>query len=233
MIFCWDSKISHRRIIYPSYKQKRHTKERTEQEKENDRSAFEQFTIIKNSILPSLEFVNSFCVDGYEADDIIAHIVFTLKNEYPIVVANDNDLWQLLSYCSMFHKNSLTTDKIFTRKYDIPPESWVKVKALAGCTSDDVKGIDGIGIKRAIQYLHGMYTPKATAYQKITSPKGQKIYRRNLKLVSLPFDNNLNLELFESHKIKKDKFIDLCNHYHFKSLLNGRVFSLWTKWFLK
>lgn len=233
MIFCWDTKPTLRRDLYQDYKKSRITKQKTETEKAEDFEFRKQLDKIKKSILPTLQFPNSFYREGYEADDIIAYIVKLLPNGYSIVVANDNDLYQLLDLCSIYHKNSLFTEKIFTRKYGIKPSDWAQVKAIAGCSTDDVKGIEGVGLKTAIRYITNTLPSSYSSYKKIISLDGEKVIERNLKLVQLPFDYKLGLEIYEPVKINKKVFMNLCNQYNFKSLLIGKVFELWSKWFLE
>jgi len=72
VVFAFDSKTSKRKKLFPGYKQKRHTKDLTDEE----RAALDEFRVqmrsLRRKILPALGFGNIFQVKGLEADDIIA-----------------------------------------------------------------------------------------------------------------------------------------------------------------
>ena len=52
-------------------------------------------------------------------------------------------------------------------KYRIKPFEWHKVKAIAGCSSDNVKGVAGVGEITAIKYLKGELKKESKAHQNI------------------------------------------------------------------
>ena len=155
-IFCWDARKSLRREIYPEYKTNRRVNQ-TEEENELDQIAYVQFNEIKDNVLPKIGFTNIFYREGYEADDIIASIVKNNPDRY-IVVASDTDLFQLLDYCSLYNivKKSTTTKIIFEREHEISPDKWHLVKAIAGCGTDNVFGVQGVGEKTAIKFISGL-----------------------------------------------------------------------------
>ena len=148
-IFCWDSKKNFRKDIMPTYKGNR--QEKDEQTKKELEKAFDQFKMLRTEVLPNLGFANVFVQPGYEADDLIAHVVQRFPDKY-IIVSGDEDLYQLLGedrfISTMIYqpiKKNLVTTKSFYEKYGIDPVAWSTVKALAGCTSDNVEGIKGVG----------------------------------------------------------------------------------------
>ena len=79
-------------------------------------------------------------------------------------------------------KKKLYTKQNFINEFDIEPKQWVKVKQIAGCKSDTVDDISGIGEKRAIQYLKNELNEKTKGYQNIQ--EGQDVIDRNEDLVS-------------------------------------------------
>jgi 5'-3' exonuclease len=62
---------------------------------------------------------------------------------------------------------------------------WAVVRAIAGCTTDGIPGIPGIGAASAVKYLNGYASDKIV--DKICLPENQVLLQRNLKLVTLPF----------------------------------------------
>lgn len=79
------------------------------------------------------------------------------------------------------------------------------MKALAGCTGDNVKGISGVGEITAAKWFAGTLNPTSKAYQDINDQL--EVHNDNLPLVRLPFPG-LELpglrddEVTEERKIK-------------------------------
>ena len=202
--FCFDSKASKRKEIYPNYKGTRAAKyaamdEETRRTWEEFR---EQIQLLRREYLPSLGFRNIFCQKGYEADDLIASLCLTLPEDCRgIIVSGDGDLYQCLTdRISMWHpaKQKTVTSRSFRSTYGVDPIQWSQVKAIAGCTSDDIKGVKGVGEKTACAWLRGKLKPKQKTYQKIS--EGIAIHNQNIQLTRLPFPGTKPM------KLTRDKF---------------------------
>ena len=158
IIVCDKGSSSYRKSIYPDYKANR--KEKFENQTEEERLAFEEFfaefekTLLQiETIYPVLRF------DSTEADDIAAYIVTQIK-KYPVtdvwLISSDKD-WDLLvnEYTSRFSyvtRKEVTFDNWYTH-YDCEPEQYISLKCLTGDTGDNVKGVEGIGPKRASELV--------------------------------------------------------------------------------
>jgi len=192
IIFCFDSRINFRKDILPTYKSSRKKKRenQSEQEKKLWVEFYEQITRLRKKLLKELGFKNVFHQKGMEADDLIASICQRSipTDERIVIVSSDNDLLQLLlpgiSLYSPASK-STTTFNSFVGEHKFHPKHWAKVKAIAGCSGDDVKGIKGVGEKTAAKYLRDELNKTSAAYQNITA--GKKLIKVNRKLVRLPF----------------------------------------------
>lgn len=187
IIFAWDSPTNKRKQEFSWYKSGRELKEETAQDKEYNALCFKQFNILRDEILPMLGY-QCFMEDGYEADDIIASIVMNNKDQY-IFVTTDADMYQLLSYARMYdfkHKQTLTADW-FKETCGFPATDWWKVKMIAGCSTDTVPGVQGVGEKTAIEYLNGKLIPRYKKYQAIKHADPAML-ARNERLVRLPFE---------------------------------------------
>lgn len=228
-IFCWDSRASLRKEIYPEYKSNRRLNQ-TPEDKELDQIAYQQFNELKNTVLPKFGFKNVFYKEGYESDDIIASIVKEMPGRY-IVVSNDNDLFQLLDYCTLYNisTKSLTDKETFERTYGISSRKWHLVKAIAGCSSDNVSGAKGVGEKTAIKYLNNELKP-GMKFTTIQETYLGEIFKRNLKLIKLPFDNIIFDINYQEHFNEKD-FIEICEYYGMESFLAPKYFQSWIKSF--
>ncbi len=222
--FCWDSRNSKRKEILPEYKENR-KKNRTEEEKESLIPVYAQFEDIRTVVLPSLGFSNIFLVDGYESDDTMASIVSGRNPEETIVITSDNDLLQLLDNCSLYSvtKKQSTNKEIFQREYGIEPKDWVMVKAIAGCSTDNIPGVVGVGEKTAIAYLKGTCKGK----RRFDIEQSSEIIQRNIPLVKLPFQGCPSPKL-RSNCLSLEKFKHVCKEYGMESLLSPRQISDWS-----
>lgn len=213
-VFCWDSLSSKRKEIYPDYKGNRR-KEKTPEEEKIDNSCYKQFNTLKSIILPELGFPSYF-QEGYEADDLIASIVNNNVDSF-IIISTDSDLYQLLTpFVSIYMKEHYTLEN-FKNDYGIPVEQWVKVKAIAGCPTDNIRGVDGVAEKTACKYLRKELSVKSKAFQSIQ--EGRRIKEFNLPLVTLPFQGTPDIILNEPKSHSLDKYLHYCGKYGFNSLL--------------
>jgi len=96
--FCWDSRKSHRRLMFPDYKKKRAAKKKEMSPEDLSRviATHEQMNKLRTSVLPQIGFNNSFMRTGYEADDLICHLAKGLSGSSAIL-SSDEDLYQLIT----------------------------------------------------------------------------------------------------------------------------------------
>lgn len=148
----------YRREISPEYKANRKEKfeDQTPEEKEQFEAFFQEFerTLLQlETIYPVLRF------DKTEADDIAAYIVKKIK-KYPItevwLISSDRD-WDLLinEYTNRFSyvtRKEVTYDNWHTH-YDCDIDEYISIKCLMGDSGDNVKGVKGIGPKRAVELV--------------------------------------------------------------------------------
>jgi len=203
-VFCWDHPTySERKEMLPTYKQHRDKNLETKEEREFELEFQRQVVALQDTYLQLIGFHNIFMQLGYEADDIIAMICKNLDpdTENGIIVTADQDLYQLICVNVTWY-NPKTKEHLnvhsFKKKYGIKPKQWVKVKAIAGCHSDNVPGIPGVGEKTAIKYLRGELNISYKTYQAIKN-HWQDIVLRNRRLVELPFPGTI------SRSLKADK----------------------------
>jgi len=198
LAFCFDAGKPVRSVIYPEYKQRRHHDQDSE-DKQRRIVMRKQLLQLREGLLGEIGFRNVFFQEAYEADDMMAAVVEALGPEdRAILVTADQDMWQLLARnVRVFNpvKKELITAKKFTETWGICPSQWVDVKAIAGCSSDNIAGIVGVGEKTAVKYLSGTLKTSTKAYEAITN--GSAIWERNLKLVRLPYKGTKKVELQE------------------------------------
>ena len=236
-IFAWDSKREDcvRRALYAGYKD-RPNPVKGDDDKEKWERSYKQFSQLQHTVLPALGFRNSFQLKGFEADDIIATIT---KTYYPedwggfVIVSSDEDLYQLLDDCAMY---LLSKKKFYTRthlfeEYGITPTDWGRVKTIAGCSSDVVPGIEGVGAKTAAKFLAGKMKLDSVKYNKIADPANAELFERNEKLVVLPHADCPDVELidFRDEDLAGADAISVFKQFGFKSLINGKEWTRWSK----
>lgn len=187
--FDYDRKSLLRKRIYPGYKSSRDSKVFTETEAQNYKNVQQQIIELREFVLGNLGFNNVFTEKGYEADDLIAAIVQQRqRKEEMIIVGGDHDLYQLLSpLVSIWNPSAglMTTEDSFSKTYGITPTQWIDVKAIAGCSSDDVKGVKGIGELTAAKFLSGKLLAGSAKHTLIIS--NNKTWRHNIPIVKLPY----------------------------------------------
>lgn len=152
IITCDQGSSSYRKEIYPEYKANRSDKyaNQTEEERLEFELFFEEFNRTMDAIkdkYPVLRF------EKCEADDIAAYLVAKIPEEYNIwLISSDKD-WDLLikpnvNRFSYVTRKEITHDNWNTH-YDCTPEEYISIKCLMGDSGDNVKGVEGIGPKRA------------------------------------------------------------------------------------
>lgn len=172
--------------IYSDYKKSRR-EIKSEEEELKKKKFFEEVRHLGTKILPGLGYSNIFRIKGYEGDDIIAKIVDDSSSFSEItIISGDQDLFQLLRQNVVWKHpaGKLMTFASFKEEYGIDPIDWVQVKAIAGCSTDEVPGVEGVGEKTAIKYLRSQLPPHNKKFIKIENELG--VIARNMRLVRLP-----------------------------------------------
>ena len=117
-------------------------------------------------------------IEGIEADDIIGTLA--AKHKLPtLILTGDRDSFQLISDTTtvLFTRRGITEVEIMTPEslksaMGLSPSQIVDYKALAGDSSDNIPGVQGIGNKRACELLSA-YGSVAGVYAHIDEIKGK------------------------------------------------------------
>ena len=197
IITCDQGSSSFRKGIYADYKANRTEKQalQTDQEREDFIAFFEEFNRTMDTIselYPLLRF------DKVEADDIAAYVVSALPKTATVwLISSDKD-WDLLvndrvSRFSYVTRKETTIDN-WEEHYDCTPEQYISIKCLTGDSGDNIKGVEGIGPKRAADLVKQYGTvfdiiaelPIASKYKYITNLNASKdILMLNCQLMDL------------------------------------------------
>lgn len=140
-------KSTWRRALYPPYKMKRDDLGPPPEE------VIIQMTRIKE-IVKALG-VPIIGAPGFEADDVIASLVDVCASDEVecVVCTRDKDLHQLVGpRCRVFdpQESEWCDEAKVLERWGVPPHQVVEVQTLAGDTIDNVPGVPGIGLKKAL-----------------------------------------------------------------------------------
>lgn len=234
----FDSRKSKRARAYPEYKKKRRD-DRTSEEKEQIHIMWDQVNLLQKRVLPEMG-IACYRQTGLESDDLLAMAAARLsifgaaeKEKQAVLITSDGDLYQCISPAvSWFdpQRNTYYTPESFKAKKGIDAARWGEVKTLAGCHSDNVKGIPGVGEGTAIKYLLGTLPPHHKTHQKIVCAEGKKIRDRNRGLVVLPHAKTKQIVLREP-EYKPDVFFHYCERYGMRSFLTEERRKQWLSFF--
>jgi len=115
---------------------------------------------------------------NYECDDVIASLVrYRHSADECVVVSSDTDFIQLYNTCA----NVSIYNPVRKNIVPAPGYDYVTWKSLRGDASDNIKGIRGIGDKRATKLVSD--TEKLASFLSADSAR-REIFERNMSLIS-------------------------------------------------
>ena len=218
IIIVFDAKGKNRRHeMYESYKA--------------TRQAMPEDLIVQLNILKEMLPYTGYpiyCVEGYEADDVINTLSQTINNRVWIVT-KDKDLHQLVNdkvQIYDYQKDEVIDREKVYEKFGLYPESIPDMLALMGDTSDNIPGIAGIGPKTAKTLLDDYKTLdnifnnvenlKGKTKEKIMQGKDSAYLSR--ELVKLFFIDNIQCSHVERDEEKLKHYYEL---YQLKQQLSS------------
>jgi len=247
-VFCWDSQRSIRRTMYPAYKKHRDgPDDYTTSENIDYLALHAQLDELRQYLLYKLGFSNSIMYTGLEADDVIALVIkngvidpawLTYSVPEYLIVSTDKDMFQLLApkVGMVRKKGEVYTQTLFMKEYDMWPWRWPMVKAIGGCVSDNVEGIEGVAdpakskTSYALKYFNSGLKPDGKLVKRIESAKGRAIYDRNIALISLPLKDRLIPKIKADH-LSRDTFVTIFDELGFTSFLKPAKLQQWEEAF--
>ena len=232
--FCFDDKGSYRKELYPGYKDRDTTEDRAK-----ERKLVHQTLQLMPEFLTNMGFRNCVKLDRLEGDDLIAKLCQQDQLSNIIMIVNDHDLCQMLAGNVIRHNpftNKTDTYESFTTEFGITPDRYWEVMRLAGCVTDKVAGIKGIGEGTAFKYVAGEKISKARL-QKIEEADPEEVALWEL-LTRLPFRGTPDIPVYEN-KFSYKGFMAECNRYlldeHIENYEDERgelcLFKQWIKFF--
>lgn len=222
VVFCFEGDNLFRKEDYPNYKLRR-IKENSSVEELQERARMKsQISMLRDVYLPQIGFKNIFCAQGYESDDLMAVLAQRAQaTDRVVLITADQDLFQCLRPGVIMyspHQQKVFNEKWFTKTYRIPPRKWALVKAIAGCKSDNVAGIVGVGEKTALRFIRGEL-PDCAIYKKILSVEGRYQVRLNRALVELPYKGCV-CPMLREDEISVDGWKKVCKMLGLRSIFD-------------
>lgn len=231
-----DSRKSYRKRIYPGYKYNRHD-DRTPEEIQAARVMGEQVGMLRKTILPKIG-LPVYQQTGLESDDLIADACLQIYQENPgskagVIITSDGDLYQCINTAIHWFDPSrdlYLNELEFWAKKGVDACHWPMVKAMAGCHSDTVPGIPGVGEKTAIDFINGILPKTYKKYGDISSREGIQVRERNLRLVRLPFEKTKPVTM-RLPEYNTDAFFQFADEFGFASYLTPGKRREWGAFF--
>ncbi|WP_434414503.1 hypothetical protein JTY60_02285 [symbiont of Argiope bruennichi] len=172
--------------------------------------------------------------ENYEADDVIASLIthFYQNDNLFYILSSDIDLCQLIKKNVIFLNISkkilnpdFWTEEEFFNKFNFLPSQIIDYKSMVGDPSDNIKGVEKVGVKTAIKLLNN-YTNIENIFLNANNldkklkdifllDETKDILKKNQTLIKLV--DNLYLSdqekiIFKSLKINNDLFEFLIEH---------------------
>ena len=201
-VLAFDSIASYRKALFPDYKSGRGGQKRTPEQEHMLGLKGAILKLLKGLYCPAYS-IQSFCVYGYESDDVIASLVLGLKMPHGLqgppfagrvaIVSSDADLHQLVLDGVLWAdvaKGALCGPSDLQRHTGVAPGDVVLAKCVGGCHSDAIPGVPGCGDKTVMELLETR-SPEVSlrkAREALASAKGAAIIERNFRLIRLPFE---------------------------------------------
>ncbi len=194
VLFCFDGKPPlHRKTMFRGYKAHRNA---ARAEKDPDEIAALDALRRKLYDFPAMLSKYGFPVGnmpGYEADDMLAQavneVVESEADPDVILVTSDEDMFQCLKPGVTFVSPSLkcpARNGVWLHEtYGVTPDQWPRVKAIAGCTSDNIPGVPGVGNKTAAKYVARTLSTTTKAWHSIEAQLDE--CKARMPMVRLPW----------------------------------------------
>ena len=222
---CFDRpEPTHRKIEYPEYKANR--------SKAPD-DLYEQIRLIKEILKNGLNITES---PGDEADDLIACLnAQKTASDQVYVYSSDLDLLQLADQNTTIIKpgNSKIVDTYFTpekiyEKYQLTPTQIIDYKGIRGYSSDNLKGVHGVGDKTATKLLNqygsleaiyeNLNDLKPKMQEKFIQDKDTALMCKRLATLNHKINNCPPLEEFQNNHIQYEKLQEAFENLEFKTI---------------
>jgi len=172
---------------------------------------------------------------GFEADDLVGTYskLAQTKGFHVVMVTGDKDFIQLITdKCTLWDPMKDTIKDVNTIKQDmgIEPEQFIDILGLAGDSSDNIPGVQGVGPKTAIKLIsefgsiENIYKnldglkKKKKLYENLSTSKDIVLLSRNLATIDTSVVVKEPIENFKLEAFDRKKAFELFQELEFKAL---------------
>lgn len=191
IIVCWDGEggSQKRKLLKKDYKAgrkpirlNRNVRHMSDQE-EVENKIWQQTRLIEYyNQVPIIQFM----FKGVEADDIIAYLshMKELEGAEKLIVSSDKDFYQLLSSKTVLYRpiqKEVLNEISIVEKFDIHPANFAMARAMAGDKSDNIDGIEGLGLKTIAKRFPFLRDEKPATFTEVLNYCREQKEKTNVK----------------------------------------------------
>tara|TARA_R110000744_G_scaffold242572_2_gene359636 strand:- start:571 stop:1545 length:975 start_codon:yes stop_codon:yes gene_type:complete len=135
-----------------------------------------------------------FMFKGTEADDIVAYLtqLKELKNSEKLIISSDKDFFQLLSEKTVQYRpvqKEALNQKSILNKFNIHPTNFAMARAIEGDKSDNIGGIEGLGIKTVAKRFPFLKDARAATFSDMLDYCRKRSQETNVKAYQKVLEN--------------------------------------------
>lgn len=160
--------------------------------------------------------VSIVIVKDIEADDAIAYIAQHFPDEKKVIVSSDRDFYQLIDDKTTVYK---PTQRVFydadqcVKEFGVHPCNFATARAVIGDSSDNIKGVRGVGFKTLVKMFPQLADPKGFSldqllafceqnddarYSKIAESKKSVVDNYSIMSLAVPLISVLSIKKIKS-----------------------------------
>tara|TARA_R110000824_G_scaffold100088_4_gene237928 strand:- start:11085 stop:11969 length:885 start_codon:yes stop_codon:yes gene_type:complete len=194
VVICWDGEggSKKRKLLKKDYKAGRkpirlnRAIRNLSEEQEIDNKFWQQSRLVEYyNQIPVIQFM----FKSTEADDIIAYVTQNkyLEDYEKIILSSDKDFFQLLDKKTVLYRpiqKEILNKKSIIDKFDIHPVNFAMARAMAGDKSDNIEGIQGLGLKTISRRFPFLREEKVSTFSDVVSHCRKETQKSDIKAYS-------------------------------------------------
>jgi len=199
IIVCWDGEggSKKRKLLKKDYKSgrkpirlNRGIRNMSDQE-ETENKIWQQTRLIEYyNQVPIVQFM----FKGTEADDIIAYLsqLKELEGAEKLIISSDKDFYQLLRNSTVLYRpiqKEVLNENSIVEKFDIHPINFAMARAMDGDKSDNIDGIEGLGLKTIAKRFPFLREERPATFTDVFNFCREKIQETNVRAYEKVLDN--------------------------------------------
>jgi DNA polymerase-1 len=199
IVVCWDGEggSKKRKLLKKDYKAgrkpirlNRDIRHMSEQQ-EMENKIWQQTRLIEYyNQVPIIQFM----FKSTEADDIIAYISHMngLEDTEKLIVSSDKDFFQLLTTKTVQYRpiqKEILNQNSILEKFNIHPVNFAMARAMVGDKSDNIDGVDGLGLKTVAKRFPFLKESKSATFTDLLEHCEQRAEKTNVKAYQKVLEN--------------------------------------------